>query len=40
MAADRKTQEWWSIMMPIEQRLETRASGEWWASLEELFHPD
>jgi len=40
MAADPKTQEWWSIMMPMQQPLETRASGEWWASMEEVFHTD
>jgi L-rhamnose mutarotase len=40
MAADPKTQEWWSIMMPMQQPMETRASGEWWASMEEVFHTD
>jgi L-rhamnose mutarotase len=40
MAADPKTQEWWSPMMPMQQPLETRASGEWWASMEEVFHTD
>jgi L-rhamnose mutarotase len=40
MAADPKTQEWWSIMMPMQQPLETRAPGEWWASMEEVFHTD
>lgn len=40
MAADAKTQEWWSIMMPMQQRLETAAPGEWWAPMEEVFHVD
>jgi L-rhamnose mutarotase len=40
MAADPKTQEWWAIMMPMQQPLDTRAKGEWWASLEEVFHLD
>jgi L-rhamnose mutarotase len=40
MAADPKTQEWWSIMMPMQQPLETRGPGEWWASMEEVFHTD
>ena len=38
MAADPKTQEWWAIMMPMQRPLETRAKGEWWASMEEVFH--
>ena len=40
MAADPKTQEWWDIMMPMQDPLETRAEGEWWAEMEELFHVD
>jgi L-rhamnose mutarotase len=40
MAADPKTQEWWAIMMPMQQPLETRAEGEWWANMEEVFHTD
>ncbi len=40
MAADPKTQEWWSIMMPLQQPFETRAEGEWWAGMEEVFHMD
>jgi L-rhamnose mutarotase len=40
MAADPKTQEWWGIMMPMQQPLETRAEGEWWANMEEVFHCD
>jgi len=40
MAADPKTQEWWAIMMPMQRPLEGRAQGEWWASMEEVFHLD
>ena len=40
MAADPKTQEWWEIMNPIQEPLETRAEGEWWAEMEEVFHTD
>jgi L-rhamnose mutarotase len=40
MAADPKTQEWWAIMMPMQRPLETRGKGEWWASMEEVFHLD
>jgi L-rhamnose mutarotase len=38
MAADPKTQEWWDIMKPMQQPLDTRAPGEWWAEMEEVFH--
>jgi len=40
MAADPKTQEWWAIMMPMQQPLDTRAEGEWWAEMVEVFHTD
>ncbi len=40
MAADPKTQEWWAIMKPMQAPLETRAPGEWWAQMEEVFHQD
>ena len=40
MAADPKTQEWWSIMEPMQVPVETRAEGEWWANMEEVFHVD
>ncbi len=40
MAADPRTQEWWDIMMPMQKPLETRAEGEWWANMVEVFHVD
>lgn len=40
MAADPKTQEWWDIMKPMQQPIPTRAEGEWWAALHEVFHTD
>lgn len=40
MAADLKTQEWWSIMMPMQRPVANRAEGEWWADMEEVFHLD
>lgn len=40
MAADPKTREWWSIMMPMQEPLDTRSAGEWWAVMEEVFHCD
>ncbi|MGB7845289.1 MAG: L-rhamnose mutarotase [Candidatus Acidiferrum sp.] len=40
MAADPKTQEWWALMGPMQQPLETRTEGEWWAEMREVFHTD
>ena len=40
MAADKKTQEWWAIMEPMQEPLPTRKPGEWWADMEEVFHTD
>jgi L-rhamnose mutarotase len=40
MAAHRKTQEWWAVMEPLQEPLETRNPGEWWAEMEEVFHLD
>ena len=40
MAADPKTQEWWKIMMPVQVPIESRAEGEWWANMEEVFHTE
>ncbi len=40
MAADPKTQEWWALVKPLMDPLPTRAEGEWWANMEEIFHMD
>jgi L-rhamnose mutarotase len=40
MAADKKTREWWDIMEPMQDPVATRAKGEWWANMEEVFHMD
>ena len=40
MAADPVTQEWWKVCMPMQDPLATRADGEWWASMDEVFHTD
>jgi len=40
MAADPKTQEWWSIMKPMQDPVKNRKEGEWWADMEEVFHLD
>lgn len=40
MAADPKTQEWWGVCVPLQQPVEPRAPGEWWATMKEVFHTD
>jgi len=40
MAADPVTQEWWKLTDPCQEPLPTRKEGEWWASMEEVFHTD
>jgi len=40
MAADPTTQEWWKHCKPCHEPLADRAPGEWWATMEEVFHVD
>lgn len=40
MEADPLTREWHALNMPLQQPLDDRAPGEWWAEMEELFHLD
>ena len=40
MAADPDTQRWWEVCGPCQQPLPDRAAGEWWATMEEVFHYD
>jgi len=40
MAADPATQRWWALCNPCQEPLPTRAPGEWWAQMEEVFHAD
>ena len=40
MAADPRTQQWWAIMEPMQQPVQNREQGEWWANMEEVFHLD
>jgi len=40
MADDPVTQKWWDICKPMQEPLETRKEGEWWAEMEEVFHQD
>ena len=40
MAADATTQKWWAVCEPCQEPLASRAPGEWWANMEEVFHLD
>jgi len=40
MAADPETQRWWDVCKPLLNPLPTRAEGEFWANMEEVFHCD
>lgn len=40
MKADPATQRWWRLTDPCQDPLPTRAEGEWWAGLTEVFHAD
>jgi len=40
IAADPTTRDWWKICGPMQEPLATRAEGEWWAPMEEVFHLD
>jgi L-rhamnose mutarotase len=37
MAADPKTREWWDVVGPMQEPVETRKPGEWWADMEQIF---
>jgi L-rhamnose mutarotase len=40
MAADPTTQRWWDVCKPCQKPLDNRAEGEWWSTMEEVFHTD
>lgn len=44
MSADSKTREWWAVTDPCQQPIEgnskSSVEGNWWATMEELFHTD
>jgi L-rhamnose mutarotase len=37
MAAEPAMQRWWSIMEPMQDPIPSRAPGEWWMQMEEVF---
>lgn len=40
MAEHEPTQRWWALCSPCQHPLDSRAEGEWWAMMEEVFHLD
>ena len=38
MADDPVTQRWWAITKPCQERVPEAHPGEWWATMEEVFH--
>jgi L-rhamnose mutarotase len=38
MAADPTTQKWWAECMPCQEPLASAKPGEWWSTMEEVFH--
>jgi L-rhamnose mutarotase len=40
MAADPKTQEWWSICKPMQEPVPEAGPEEWWKTVPEVFHTD
>ena len=40
MAECPHTQKWWDIMMPMQEPVEFRREGEWWCTMDEVFHCD
>jgi L-rhamnose mutarotase len=40
MGEDEVTQRWWSICGPMQEPIEERKEGEWWATIPEIFHCD
>lgn len=40
IAADPVTRDWWALTDPCQVPLDTRSEGEWWATMEEVFHLD
>ena len=40
MAQHEPTRRWWAINGPLQAPLESRAPGEHWAMMEDVFHTD
>ncbi len=40
MAADKTTQKWWKHTNPTQIPIPGRAEGDWWMTMEEVFHAE
>ena len=40
MADDPNTQRWWKHTDPLQAPVPTRKEGEWWHTIDEVFHTD
>ena len=40
IADDEITQKWWTYTDPLQRPLPPRKPGEWWTSMEQVFHTD
>ncbi|MGO4697476.1 L-rhamnose mutarotase [Paenibacillus sp. 2TAB26] len=40
MAADPITQAWWKLTDPCQEPVDSASEGEWWTTMEEVFHMD
>lgn len=40
LAGAPRMREWWDIMESMQLPVPGRASGEWWANMDEVFHQD
>ena len=40
MVDSAKMKEWWAICCPLQEPVPTRAPGEWWANMKEVWHMD
>ncbi len=40
MAADPETQRWWKETDPCQVPIPMHTQGEWWSTMEEVFHAD
>jgi len=40
MAANPHVKRWWKLTDPCQKPLADRQSGQWWASMDEVFHQD
>ncbi len=38
MASHEQTQKWWAVVKPLMEPLQTATPGEFWASMDEIFH--